>query len=119
MYLASVSSMPSAPVLLTRSEPARSTRFSRERRITSEPGAFDSTVTMKMQCEREEARFIGVSAIMRLVSPMKSRFSASSSVLACLRLRLRILTLPSSSSASCTFGRSSSFESSFESSSRS
>lgn len=38
---------------------------------------------VKMQWEREDARFMGVSEVVRLVSPRKSRLSACSSGLAC------------------------------------
>ena len=69
MYLASLSSCPSTPVLPTRSDPARSTRCSFERRTVSAPAARASTSTVKMQCEREDAMFIGVSLIARFVSP--------------------------------------------------
>ena len=33
---------------------------------------------VKMQCEREDAKFMGVSEVVRFVSPRKRRFSASS-----------------------------------------
>ena len=55
MYLASLSELPSMPVFLTRSEPARSTRCSLERRTTSLPALRRSTAMVKRQCEREEA----------------------------------------------------------------
>ena len=79
MYLASRSTVPSMPVFLTRSDPARSTKCSFERRTTSEFGLRMSTASVKMQCDREEAMFDGVSEIIRFVSPTKRRFRASSS----------------------------------------
>eukprot|EP00967_Tisochrysis_lutea_P154337 scaffold306354_cov24-Tisochrysis_lutea.AAC.1 len=107
MYLASLSTLPSMPVFLMRSEPAKSTRCSLERRTTSESGRRASIEMVKMQCEREEARFIGVSEIMRLVSPTKSRLSASSSERASWADKFRRCVRPSSSSSSVTLGRSS------------
>jgi hypothetical protein len=63
--------------------------------------------------------FIGVSAIALLVSPMKSRFRASSSLLAWCIDRFFRWKLPCSSSSSEIFGRSSSDLVSCEGSSRS
>lgn len=60
MYLASVSSCPSRPVLLTRSDPARSTRWSLDCRRVAEPGSRLQMCMVKIQCERVEAWFIGV-----------------------------------------------------------
>ena len=80
MYRASRRTVPSIPVFLTRSEPARSTRCSFDRRTTSEPSLRASIATVKMQCERDEAMFMGVSEIIRLVSPTKRRLRASSSL---------------------------------------
>ena len=102
MYLASLSELPSMPVFLTRSEPARSTRCSLERRTTSLPALRRSMAMVKRQCEREEAWFIGVSEMTRLVSPRKSRLSASSSVRASWAERLRRCIRPSSSSSRLT-----------------
>ena len=82
MYLASRRIFPSTPVLLTLSEPAKSTKCSFERRMTVEECDLDVMEIMKMQCDRVEVGLDGVSAIIRLVSPMKSKFRASSSVIA-------------------------------------
>lgn len=60
MYFASVSNCPVKPVLLTLSDPARSTRWSLERRRVAEPGSRLHTCTVKIQWERVEAWFIGV-----------------------------------------------------------
>lgn len=60
MYLASVSSCPFRPVLLTLSDPARSTRWSLERRRVAEPGSRLHKCTVKTQWERVDAWFIGV-----------------------------------------------------------
>lgn len=60
MYLASVSSCPFRPVLLTLSDPARSTRWSLERRSVAEPGSRLHKWTVKIQWERVDAWFIGV-----------------------------------------------------------
>lgn len=80
MYLASVRIVPSMPVLPTRSLPAKSTRWNLLRRTTESPGLRASRCMVNTQWEREEAMFIGVSAIMRFVSPRNSRFKASSAV---------------------------------------
>ena len=74
----------------------------------SEPSLRASIATVKMQCERDDAMFIGVSEIIRLVSPTKSRLSASSSLRASWAERLRTWILPSWSSCKETLGRSSS-----------
>lgn len=60
IYLASVSSTPFRPVLLTLSEPARSTRWSLDRCRVAEPGSRLQRCTVKMQWERVEAWFRGV-----------------------------------------------------------
>lgn len=60
------------------------------------------TLTVKMQCERDEASFIGVSAIIRFVSPTKSRLRASSCERAGCADRFFKWTLPSSSSKRLT-----------------
>ena len=80
MYLASASVCPCAPVFPTRSDPARSTRETFARRTASLPGSRRSTAIVNTQCDRVEARFMGVSVTARFVSPMKRRFSASSSL---------------------------------------
>lgn len=79
MYLASVSSCPFRPVLLTRSDPAKSTRWSLERRSVAEPGSRLHTCTVKIQWERVDAWFIGVwrwekkeEETEHFVSPLKS-----------------------------------------------
>lgn len=98
----------------TRSEPARSTRCScRHGQISSvlDGGGcvlqsaihcltLDTVlisvsrcvhwrVRVKMQCDREEASFIGVSLVTRFTLPRNSRFNASSSQLASYTFRLR------------------------------
>jgi hypothetical protein len=55
--------------LCTRSDPARSTRCSLDRRTVSLPTNLDSMDTVKMQCDRDDARFMGVAEMARLVSP--------------------------------------------------
>ncbi|TNN65466.1 hypothetical protein EYF80_024285 [Liparis tanakae] len=55
MYLASVSSCPFRLVLLTRSDPARSTRLSLERRRVAEPGSRLHMCTVKIQWDRVDA----------------------------------------------------------------
>lgn len=62
MYFASVRRVPPVPVLLTLSEPARSTRWSFALRMVSEPGSLELMWIVKMQWERVEAMFIGVYA---------------------------------------------------------
>ena len=72
----SLSAAPTAPDLSSRSEPARSTRCSFERRSVAAPTGRLSRLAVKTQCEREDVAFIVVSATARLVSPMKRRLSA-------------------------------------------
>lgn len=60
MYFASVSSCPFRPVLLALSDPARSTKWSLERRREAEPGSHLPMCTVKIQWERVDAWFIGV-----------------------------------------------------------
>ncbi len=60
MYFASASRVPPIPVFPTRSEPAKSTRCSLDLRMVSEPGSRELTCTVKMQCERVDAMFMGV-----------------------------------------------------------
>uniref|UniRef100_H2MTZ8 Uncharacterized protein n=1 Tax=Oryzias latipes TaxID=8090 RepID=H2MTZ8_ORYLA len=62
IYLASVSSTPFRPVLLTLSEPARSTRWSLDRCRVAEPGSRLQRCTVKMQWERVEGRASGARA---------------------------------------------------------
>mmetsp|Transcript_28660 Transcript_28660/g.95229 ORF Transcript_28660/g.95229 Transcript_28660/m.95229 type:complete len:226 (-) Transcript_28660:526-1203(-) len=99
MWSASPRVVPLAPVLATRSEPARSTSCSFERRTVGAPTGRASTCTVKTQCERDDAAFIAVSQTARLVSPTKRRESASSSLAATWQPRPRRCTPPSSSSA--------------------
>lgn len=106
IYLASFNTEPEELVLETRSLPARSTRWSLERRTRSEPSSRSSMAMVKMQCEREDAlppplhqytalgdtemmrtMFMGVSAMARLVSPWNSRSNASISVFASCMLK--------------------------------
>lgn len=55
MYLASVNTDPDELVFATRSLPAKSTRWSFDRRILSELTFFDSKDIENMQCERDDA----------------------------------------------------------------
>ena len=119
MCFASISVWPSRPILCTRSLPARSTRLTLARRTVSLPCSLRSTCMVNMQCERDDAWFMGVSVMALLVSPRKRRFRASSSLSALCVLTLRIVTFPSSSSRSCTLGRSSSAVVSWSGSSKS
>ncbi len=79
MNFASLRRWPSAFDFETRSEPARSTRFSFDRVMTSEPAFWEVMVMVKMEWEREDWRFMEVDAIVRLDRPMKRRFCATSS----------------------------------------
>ena len=108
MNLASDSVVPFTPVLDTRSDPARSTRLSFARRTMSSPGFRDSMYSVKMQWDRLLAMFMGVSLIVRFVSPRKRKLRASSSFVARCADRFRMWKLPLSSSRSPTRGRSSS-----------
>eukprot|EP00962_Isochrysis_galbana_P026971 scaffold8427_cov96-Isochrysis_galbana.AAC.1 len=89
MCLASPNVDPVAPVLPTRSDPARSTIWSLDRRTVGPPAARLSMYTVKMQCEREEWAFMEVSATARLVSPIRSKPSAASSEVATCEERPR------------------------------
>lgn len=60
MYLASVRSWPPTPVFATRSEPARSTKWSLACRTVADPGSLLDKWIVKMQWERVEAWFMGV-----------------------------------------------------------
>ena len=80
MFSASVRVVPDAPLLPTRSEPARSTRCSLDLRTVVAPCGRLSTLMVKMQWEREECAFIVVSDTARFVSPKKSRLIAASSL---------------------------------------
>ena len=80
MWIASFSVVPLAPLLPTRSLPARSTRWSLERRTVLEPCGRASSATVNTQCERDETAFIDVSETARLVSPTKRRLRAASSL---------------------------------------
>ena len=108
MYRASLKTVPSIPVFFARSDPARSTRWSFERRTVEPPTGRLSSSSVKMQCEREEASFIDVADTSRLVSPSKSSVSASSSERATCDERPRTRTdAPfSSSTTPCTRGSS-------------
>ena len=78
MCWASLNMEPDELVLCTRSEPAKSTKCNLDLRITSDPASLDSTNTVKIQCDRDEAIFMGVSAMARFVSPRNNKFNASS-----------------------------------------
>ena len=81
MYLDSVIVvLSSTPDLCTRSDPDKSTKCSFDTRFTSDPSRWDSNQMTKMQCDLVEASFFGVSETTRFVSPMNSKFRASSSV---------------------------------------
>ena len=78
--LASFYKSPSTPVFPILSEPLRSTKCTRETVFTSELGFRVSIIMMNMQWDLVDASFLGVSETTLFVSPMKSRFRASSSV---------------------------------------
>jgi hypothetical protein len=80
IYLASCNTEPDELVLPTLSDPAKSTKCNLLRLTLSELTSLASRDIEKIQWDREDAIFIGVSAIARFVSPINSRFNASSSV---------------------------------------
>ena len=108
MCFASRSALPLTPVLPTRSDPARSTRWILPRRTVSEPATRRSTDIVNTQCERLDCKFIGVSATARLTSPRNSRLSASSSEPARCAEHPRAWITPSSSSNNATLGKNAS-----------
>lgn len=80
MCLASLSRLPLICERATRSLPAKSTKLSFEERTEVEFTGRLSSEMVKMQCDREDVLFIGVSQYKRLVSPRKSKFRASANV---------------------------------------
>ena len=104
MCLASFKTDPEEFVFLTLSLPAKSTRWSFDRRILSLPFSRTSMAMVKMQWERDDAMFIGVSAMARFVSPMNNKFNASSSVSAGFMDRFLRWKFPCSSSRMFTWG---------------
>ena len=72
MALASSKPAPSTPLFLTRSEPARSTRYSLPFSVRTPPVHLTDRVSTA--CERDESAFILVEAVARLELP---RFSAA------------------------------------------
>ena len=81
MCVASRSALPVTLVFFTRSDPARSTRFSLETTVRSSPSPTErlSRCTVNTQCDREEVLFNTWSATARLRSPAKKKRSASAS----------------------------------------
>jgi len=65
----SLSLIPSAYVLLTPSEPAKSTRFSWEIFVEPSFAQFETIFILKTVCDRDEFSFSLVSAILRYSSP--------------------------------------------------
>ena len=86
IFVASFSRSPLACVLLCRSEPAKSTRFSFPTRIRASPECEGSpgvvsdvsTVTVKMECDRLESAFISVAPTLRFFLPTSSTLRISS-----------------------------------------
>mmetsp|Transcript_13272 Transcript_13272/g.49627 ORF Transcript_13272/g.49627 Transcript_13272/m.49627 type:complete len:206 (+) Transcript_13272:2283-2900(+) len=73
---------PVNPALFAHSDPARSTMCSfpaHSKRDPSVSSCWLVTHMVNTQCDRDEARFMGVSATARLTSPRNKRFNASSS----------------------------------------
>lgn len=77
MFDPSLSLMPSACVLLTPSEPAKSTRLSYEIFIDPSIVLLDWMFILKTVCERDEVSFNLVSAIFRSSSPCSISFKTS------------------------------------------
>lgn len=88
MCFASASCLPAAPDLATLSDPARSTRLSFECTTMSEPGVRADIANVKIECDRDDARFMDVLATVRLVLPTNSRFVATSAFVAECEVRL-------------------------------
>jgi hypothetical protein len=75
MALASSKAAPSTPDFLTRSEPARSTRYSMPLSVRTPP--VHRILSMSTACERDESAFIFVQAVARLAKPRCSAAMAS------------------------------------------
>ena len=113
MYFASCNVAPSTPLLFTRSLPAKSTKFSFARRTVSVPRERFVIVTVNIQCDRDEAMLRGVSATARLVSPTKSKSSASSSLATTWDVKSNTCICPCSSSNTRTRGNGISLDRSY------
>lgn len=105
MNYASRSCLPSEPVFLVRSEPARSTRFNFEMITFSEDSTRDliSRCTVNTQCDLDEFLLSWCWEMVRLVSPSKIIAIASSSVLHFLISSPFTLTCPLLSSYTAKF----------------
>ena len=91
-------------LLLTRSLPAKSTKFNFARRTVSAPRERRVMITVNIQCERLDAMLSGVSATARLVSPTKSKSSASASLATACDVKSIACVRPCSSSNTRIFG---------------
>ena len=87
MNFASCNYLPSIPDFPAHSDPDRSTSCSFEQIFVSDPCLFDSIFIMKIQWDRVETSFIGVSDIALFVCPINSKFKAASSLSALWTLR--------------------------------
>ena len=94
------------PVLWTRSDPDKSTMCNLETSLTFESAFWVSSYMIKMQWDLVEASFFGVSETALFVSPMNSKFKASSSVSARCTDRFLSVNLPSAPSYIITLGKS-------------
>mmetsp|Transcript_3720 Transcript_3720/g.13716 ORF Transcript_3720/g.13716 Transcript_3720/m.13716 type:complete len:319 (-) Transcript_3720:544-1500(-) len=80
IFVASFSRSPVAPVLDWRSEPARSTILSLPTRMCASPSSLNSavsTVTVKMECERDDVAFMSVEPTDRFFLPAVMTWSIS------------------------------------------
>ena len=78
MCCASAIPWPETSLFLTRSEPARSTRWSLPCVVWPVPEWRPLTVTLKIECEREDVAFILVAETERRAPPLASASSTSS-----------------------------------------
>ena len=78
-----------------------------ERRTTAESSWRLSMVRLRMQWDRDDAMFIGVSDVTRFMLPRNKSFSASSSVPTSYTLRFCRCRRPPLPSNMCTFFQSS------------
>ena len=80
MFCASVIAWPETSLFLTRSEPARSTRLSLPCVLAPEAACRPVTLTMTIECERDEAEFILVAVTERRAAPRSMALSTSVAV---------------------------------------
>mmetsp|Transcript_26758 Transcript_26758/g.64883 ORF Transcript_26758/g.64883 Transcript_26758/m.64883 type:complete len:208 (-) Transcript_26758:541-1164(-) len=82
---------PTAPVLLSRSDPARSTKWNLEVIVSSRTSALSSTIStcvvclrmmLKIACDRDDVAFIAVAPVTRQAVPLSRQSSMSSGPLA-------------------------------------